>query len=683
MSGALWLRDRGVSEMRWGATTLATMAFLAFAAGLLDPTTTVFDRAVLLAGPSALVLGLLAWSPLAPILGRTRLVRQLLGPAVLTVVFLSTGLADIATLRLPPGSPMVLMAMAFAAMTPGYIYAVAVLIGASSAVVISHAQIMAVSGNPMLMSEQFAIGFSVSLMMSAGMAAIIRLATDAEVRAARVAEHSRERVDVLERVNRIVARFDGSQPVAEVIQAVVADVAREFDISLVSMYLPAGPHRLAMVGVAGYPSPFHEIEIGHGIIGRAAATRQVQFVPDVLSDPDYRAARDDVRSEVAAPVVHSGELLGVVNFEGTAEHPIGSQQVALAEVVVHALSAALRSARLDDERRDRLHAIERVLAVSRSLVADLDRPRIVASISETVAELLAADIVALFSSGTDGVYRLEAGVGFPAAAIGFEVQGRSGMVGRAITERVRIDGLHEVEAWPIEFLADRPGDGSAHAAMALPIVVDDAVAAVLFVTRVGPHRDYSDVERAIADLLTAQIAIALQNAELHARVAESALRDPLTGLLNRRFFDEAVEAAYSNARRTGLDLSLIVLDLDRFSEVNNEHGHSVGDSVLRRVARSIKAAVREGDLVIRYGGEEFVVIAPATDGEGAVHAAERIRQSVASKGSEPIDGRLVPLTISAGVACLVDETDGSGLFRAADSALLAAKRGGRDRVTRI
>ncbi|MGH2926502.1 MAG: GGDEF domain-containing protein, partial [Solirubrobacterales bacterium] len=85
----------------------------------------------------------------------------------------------------------------------------------------------------------------------------------------------------------------------------------------------------------------------------------------------------------------------------------------------------------------------------------------------------------------------------------------------------------------------------------------------------------------------------------------------------------------------------------------------------------------------RYGGEEFVVIAPGTDGEGAVIAAERIRVAVAASSAEPVDGRLVPMTISAGVACLVDETDGRALFRAADSALLAAKRGGRDRVSRI
>ncbi len=131
------------------------------------------------------------------------------------------------------------------------------------------------------------------------------------------------------------------------------------------------------------------------------------------------------------------------------------------------------------------------------------------------------------------------------------------------------------------------------------------------------------------------------------------------------------------------ELSLIVLDLDRFSAVNNEYGHAVGDAVLRRVAKAIRGATREGDVLVRYGGEEFVVIAPATDGDGAVAAAERIRAAVAASGAELVDGRVVQLTISAGVASLVDETDGRGLFRAADSALLAAKRAGRDRVTKI
>ncbi|HEV8401787.1 MAG TPA: sensor domain-containing diguanylate cyclase [Candidatus Limnocylindrales bacterium] len=678
-----WPRDRGVAELRWAALTLAIMALLGTGSMWLDPATGDFDRIVALAIPAAIVFGIVAWSGRAADLGRSRMVRLLIGPTVLGIAILGGGGADISTLQLPPTAPLVLLAMAYAAMTPGYPIAAAIVVGASVGVLVSHAQVVAVTGQASIQTDEFTVGCIVIILASAGMAVIVRVAADAEARATRLAIRSGERADILERVSAIVARFDGSQPIRAVIQAVVDDIAREFEITLVSMYLPFGSDQLTMVGVAGYPAPFHEIEIGVGIIGRAAATQQTQFVPDVSLDPDYRAARDDVRSEVAVPVVHSGELLGVVNLEGTLARPIGPTQVALAEMVVQQVSAALRSARLDDERRDRLHAIERVLAVSRALVADLDRPRIVASIVDAVAELLAADLVALFSRNEDGVFRLEAGVGFPPRAMGLEVHGSRGMVGRAIVERTRIDGLQEVAAWPVEFLDDRAGGTTAHAAMALPIVVSDEVVAVLFVTRVGPERAYSELERGIADLLTAQVAIALQNADLHARVAESALRDPLTGLLNRRFFDEAVETAMANARRAVTPLSLIVLDLDRFSAVNNEYGHTVGDAVLHRVGRAIKSSVRDGDVVVRYGGEEFVVIAPGTDGDGAVVAAERIREAVAASSLDPVDGRLVPLTISAGVACLVDETDGRGLFRAADSALLAAKRAGRDRVTRI
>lgn len=683
LARSLWLRDRAVAELRWASITLATMALLGLGATWLDPTSGDFDRTLLFATPAALVMGAVAWSRIATRVGRVRGVRLLVGPGILAIALAGWGVPDLASLDIPSAAPLILLAMAYAAVTPGYALAAAILTGSSIAILIAHAQIVQVTGLLYHASDEFAVWSVAILLASTGMASVVRVATHAEALARRLSARNRERVDVLERVNRIVARFDGSQSVRSVIQDVVDDIAREFEITLVSMYLPLGRDKLTMVGVAGYPSPFREIEIGMGIVGRAAATRQTQFVADVLSDPDYRAARGDVRSEVAAPVVHGDELLGVVNFEGTLDHPIGLSQVAIAEMVVHALSAALRSARLDDERRDRLHAIERVLAVSRSLVADLDRTRIVTSIIDAVTELLGADVVALFSRRPDGAYRLEAGTGFPDRAIGLEVQGRTGMVGRAIVGRTRIDGLQDVAAWPPEYLAERPGGEAPHVAMALPIVVGNEVAAVLFVTRVGAEREYSELEQGIADLLSAQIAIALQNADLHAKVAASALHDPLTGLLNRRFFDEAVETAHANARRAGTELSLIVLDLDRFSAVNNAYGHAVGDAVLRRVARAIRGAVREGDIVVRYGGEEFVVIAPATDGDGAVDAAERIRGAVAASGSELVDGRLVPLTISAGVASLVDETDGRGLFRAADSALLAAKRAGRNRVTRI
>ena len=170
--------------------------------------------------------------------------------------------------------------------------------------------------------------------------------------------------------------------------------------------------------------------------------------------------------------------------------------------------------------------------------------------------------------------------------------------------------------------------------MAVPIVVDgDAVGGPGASPGSAPNGPSPTSSSGIADLLSTQVAIALRNADLHARVAESALRDPLTGLLNRRYFDEAVETAHAAAVRNDAPLSLIVLDLDRFSDVNNQYGHALGDAVLRRVARAIKGAVRDGDVVVRYGGEEFVVIAPSTSDDGAVEAAERIRAAVAAATS--------------------------------------------------
>ena len=678
----LWMQDRGLAELRWGAVTLATMATLGLIAGLLHASGD-FGRVRMVATPAALLLAAAAWGPYGPRLARSRRVRLWLGPAVLAVAVVGGGLADVATLQLPPAAPMIVLGLAFAAMTPGYPIAACMILCTAAAVFLVHSVGTFVPAASVQVTDRFVVNVVVTLVASSGMAIVVRIATEAEARANRLAALSRERLDVVERVSEIVGRFDGTQPVRSVVQGVVDDVARDFDIALISMYLPDTDGRLSMVGVAGYHDPFHVIEMGVGVIGRAAATQTIQFVPDVLADPDYRAARADVRSEVAVPVVHSGELLSIVNFEGTAENPIGPSQVALAEMLAHSLAGALRSARLDDDRRERLHAIERVMAVSRALVSDLDRPRLVAAVVDAAVELLNIDVAALFSRGPDGAYRLEAGTGFPRTAIGTEVPPGVGLTGRAIIERVRQEGFHELPSWPPEYRADRPGGEAPHAAMALPILVDDRVAAVLMVSRVGIERTFSELERGIGDLLVAQVAIALQNADLHARVAESALRDPLTGLLNRRYFDEAIETAYAAARRSADPLGLIVLDLDHFSAVNNEHGHSVGDAVLRRVARAIRASVREGDVVVRYGGEEFVVIAPGTDDEGAVEIAERIREAVTGSGSELVDGRHIPLTTSAGVACLVDESDGHGLFRAADSALLAAKRGGRNRVARI
>lgn len=162
---------------------------------------------------------------------------------------------------------------------------------------------------------------------------------------------------------------------------------------------------------------------------------------------------------------------------------------------------------------------------------------------------------------------------------------------------------------------------------------------------------------------------------------ESSVRDGLTGLNNRKHFDERFEAEFRFAERHGSLLTLILVDVDHFKKVNDTYGHPAGDAALRALAGSLKNNTRTEDVVARYGGEEFAVIARGIDAEQSVMFASRLRALIKSL---PIDvgGQTIKLTISAGVATFIKEVfpDKASYIAATDRALYAAKQQGRDRV---
>ncbi len=160
--------------------------------------------------------------------------------------------------------------------------------------------------------------------------------------------------------------------------------------------------------------------------------------------------------------------------------------------------------------------------------------------------------------------------------------------------------------------------------------------------------------------------------------------DELTKLKNRRAFDERLQKEIESAARHFQPLSLLMLDVDRFKAVNDEFGHSTGDVLLQDVAQTLHETARASDFVARHGGEEFAVLLPETDTEGALTMAERFRQSI-----EQMFSHARPISVSVGVATLHfgannfhnNENDlGTALFHAADKALYKAKQNGRNRV---
>lgn len=180
--------------------------------------------------------------------------------------------------------------------------------------------------------------------------------------------------------------------------------------------------------------------------------------------------------------------------------------------------------------------------------------------------------------------------------------------------------------------------------------------------------------------------------ELEARwqlkLAESALQDPLTGLSNRRHLEERLAAEIAAAQRHARPLSLLLVDVDRFKAVNDAHGHLAGDEALKMVALVLRGAVRKEDVLVRYGGEEFLVVARETALPGARALGERIRRAV-ERSRCAWQGRDLPLavslgvTVSVGVAELASGRSDRDLLEVADRALYLAKQGGRNRVVAI
>ena len=176
---------------------------------------------------------------------------------------------------------------------------------------------------------------------------------------------------------------------------------------------------------------------------------------------------------------------------------------------------------------------------------------------------------------------------------------------------------------------------------------------------------------------------------LHKERAEAeafrlATIDPLTGAYNRRTFHEIAERELSRVRRGGQPLSIVMIDIDHLRQVNEKHGHRVGDAVLQKVAEVVRGAMRKEDMLVRFGGEEFLVLLPDVPGPGAVVVAGRVRRTVANQPL--VVGELeLAVTVSLGVAARLDEGPESieGLLARADSALALAKQRGRNRVVAL
>ena len=193
------------------------------------------------------------------------------------------------------------------------------------------------------------------------------------------------------------------------------------------------------------------------------------------------------------------------------------------------------------------------------------------------------------------------------------------------------------------------------------------------------NQRFTEQEQGNLEALLSALLFPMRNALLYRVATQSALRDPLTGTGNRVAMDQTLQREIDMSRRHLQPLSVLMLDIDHFKRINDTHGHSAGDEVLKTVAASIKGQLRNVDMVFRYGGEEFLILLSNTGREAAAMVGERLR--FATQAREYLaDGKTIELTVSLGCSTLLPGESAESLLRRADNALYVAKREGRNRL---
>jgi diguanylate cyclase (GGDEF)-like protein len=220
----------------------------------------------------------------------------------------------------------------------------------------------------------------------------------------------------------------------------------------------------------------------------------------------------------------------------------------------------------------------------------------------------------------------------------------------------------------------------------LPLLAQGETLGILHILDGQPKNDETNETRMaekcrLAKILADNIGLGIANLKLRESMRDLSIRDPLTGLFNRRYMEEALAQELHRTTRNKAQLAVIMVDIDHFKQFNDSFGHDGGDAVLRVLGEFLQKHVRGSDIACRYGGEEFILILSPSTTDGARQRAEKIREGAALLGVKHGNQDLSAITLSLGVAIFPDHApNAAAVIKAADVALYQAKRGGRNRV---
>jgi diguanylate cyclase (GGDEF)-like protein len=444
---------------------------------------------------------------------------------------------------------------------------------------------------------------------------------------------------------------------------------------------------LVIRAVTAYPEAIigKRIPIGKGITGRCALTKVESLIPDVSKSPHYVHFGDDVfRSELDVPIIFRGKVLGVLNTQSTVTDAFSARDIHTMKILGTQIGVALYNSHIRNQ-------LELVQDIGIQLVTIVRPEELFPWIVRQIRERLGHDSCAILKVDSDNLVLEAATGGYARDLVGMRIPFGQGITGRCAVEK-RVINVGDVRSDPGYITSGVEG---ARSEIAAPILFEEQLHGVLTIES-GAEDAFDQDDVRLLSTLGAQVAVGLHQARMFAEAERMAVTDALTGLYNYRYFHERLHSEMARSARYGHPLSLVMIDLDHFKQVNDRYGHLKGDEVLRHVAGTIRRNTRrydepmtikdtDIDIASRYGGEEFIVIMPETAAHGAAVAAERLRAAIEAEvglavGLKDEHGRTRPVTGSFGVAAFEKGLGPESLIKLADDAVYQAKRSGRNRV---
>lgn len=454
--------------------------------------------------------------------------------------------------------------------------------------------------------------------------------------------------------------------------------------------------------------PGGETAVRAGVAGQRCAR---DAVPG--EDGRVRTPSEAPGTRLSVPLVWLDEVLGLmVLVDAGRERRFAPDEVRMATVIGEQAAAAINNARLHRREEEQHRWFAALAEATRVIASRLDREELLKDVARIATQALLVDTAHVFEweeRYEAFASRAWAGPGAEPEAVAVE-----SAVARALRRGELVLQAPD-DPLSTQAAARRLATAGEQAVVWVPFRMNDETLGAMRLADRSRPRSWTDGELSFARALGEHAAIALHNARLYALIEDQATTDALTGLANRRTLHARLEGEIERARRYSLPLSLLLFDIDDFKKLNDTYGHQAGDEVLRTIGRILSREMRRGsDLAARYGGEEFCVVAsnttlageegssgtttdggddagrpgergvpqPAGHREGAAAFAERLRRVIAETPFAIADGDApVRVTVSMGVAASPAGTvDLDRLVAAADEALYAAKRAGKDCV---